>query len=129
MNKLKGYIALTGLFTIGVGIPYIFGLFGPTEAEVGTWGNAAIFLGVIILILSIFVTIRFFAIVLASVLLIVVLIQIPPTILWFIFHGHGISDGTPPSWFTAHWGFAIPHIFVITAGVWCLLQLYKYRKS
>ena len=53
---------------------------------------------------------------------IVGLIQIPPIILWFIFYGHEISDGTPPSSFIAHWGYSMSHIFIFLI---CVAILYK----
>ncbi|MCR4441202.1 MAG: hypothetical protein QHH10_04080 [Peptococcaceae bacterium] len=126
-NTIKKWNIVTGILTIAVGLPYVLGLYGPTEAEVRTWGNMAIILGVGILFSStnVFITKR----VLGSLLLITTLIQIPPIVLWFVFHGYGISDGTPPSSFMAHWGFSFPHIFVVLAAGWCLFLLYKPAKS
>jgi hypothetical protein len=40
-------------------------------------------------------------------------LQILPIALWWQFHRQGISDGTPPSAFVAHWGFSAPHIALL----------------
>ncbi|SEN56212.1 hypothetical protein SAMN05444955_11456 [Lihuaxuella thermophila] len=40
------------------------------------------------------------------------LAQLPPIALWMVFHGSGISDGTPPSDFVAHWAWALPHLLL-----------------
>ena len=47
---------------------------------------------------------------------IVALLQVPPVLLWFAFHGSGISDGTPPSTFVAHWAYSIPHLALLAAS-------------
>lgn len=128
--KLKRLTGITGLLSVAVGLPYILGLYGPTEAEVRTWGITAIILGCGILVFlvsgGLSITAKH---ILGSMLLIAALIQIPPILLWFIFHGYGISDGTPPSSFVAHWGFSIPHILVLLDALWCLFLIYKPAKS
>lgn len=43
--KLRIYAMFTGLTGIGVGLPYVVRIFGPTEAEVVLWGKAAILTG------------------------------------------------------------------------------------
>ena len=47
---------------------------------------------------------------------IVALLQVPPILLWLAFHGSGISDGTPPSTFVAHWAYSIPHLALLAAS-------------
>lgn len=48
---------------------------------------------------------------------ILALLQVPPVVLWFAFHGSGISDGTPPSTFVAHWGYSVPHLVLLGASL------------
>lgn len=45
------------------------------------------------------------------------LLQGLPIVLWFLFHGSGISDGSPPSSFVAHWGFSLPHIALLAVSL------------
>jgi len=48
------------------------------------------------------------------------LLQILPSILWFLFNGTGISDGSPPSDFVASWIYSLPHISIGLLGVLCI---------
>lgn len=97
-----------GILSIIVGLTYAKGLYGPTESEVAFWGYMSIIMGIVtalirnrIIILSLMICILNIA------------MQILPISLWFSFHGRGISDGTPPSDFIAHWGFSLPHILIL----------------
>jgi hypothetical protein len=113
-----------GILTILTGLLYLFRVFGPTESEVFTWGILAVILGGVIVLLRInkYKLTNFIKMVLAFFL---VLIQIPAIILWFSFHGSGISDGTPQSNFVAHWIFAIPHMMIVLLGVVLIVSLFK----
>ncbi len=51
----------------------------------------------------------------------VALLQVPPIILWFVFHGSGIADG--PSPFAAHWGYTIPHLTLLITSPLILYYL------
>lgn len=57
------------------------------------------------------------------------LIQIPAIILWLLFNGHGISDGSPPSSFVAHWIFAIPHLVIVLLGIILIKSLLKNKHA
>lgn len=118
-SSLKCYKIIGAICSIIVSIPYIIHAYGTTEAEVVTWGMFSLAWGIILLFLSISM---YEKIVTYIGFLIVGLIQIPPIILWFIFHGHGISDWTSPSSFIAHWGYSMPHIIIFLI---CVAILYK----
>ncbi|MBN2389756.1 MAG: hypothetical protein JXR84_03470 [Anaerolineae bacterium] len=111
-----------GVGAILLGLPYIFHAFGPTEAEVVTWGKVSLYTGLILTLLAIVIgrsPKKLFRGILALGYLFLALLQVLPIFLWFTFHGMGISDGTPPSPFVAHWGYAIPHLAeqVVSLGV------------
>ena len=59
---------------------------------------------------------------------ILALLQVPPILLWFAFHGSGISDGTPPSAFVAHWAYSIPHLAVLAASVAMVRNLLSWLR-
>jgi hypothetical protein len=106
--------------SIAVGGLYVFQAFGPTEAEVATWGIVAIFWGIALIILATasgqrpHVISKFFV---SLGYLGLALFQIFPIFLWFQYSGRGISDGTPPSAFVAHWWYAFPHLAVLLVSI------------
>ena len=113
-----------------LGLPYIVGLFGPTEAEVRLWGIVSLGLGVGLCILSLALEDRegwMPKIVLALGYLAVAMLQILPIILWFEFHGRGISDGTPPSAFGANWVFSIPHLALFAVSIAVLFLIFRRK--
>lgn len=95
---------------MALGLLYTGYAFGPTEAEVAGWGRVAIILGVALILVTAARAVATSA--MALVVSATALIQLPPIVLWFVFHGSGISDGTPPSSFVAHWAYALPHAIV-----------------
>lgn len=123
-SSLKYYKIIGAICSIFVSIPYIIYAYGPTEREVVYWGMFSFAWGVILLFLSISMNNRGISekIVTYIGFFIIGLIQIPPIILWFTFHGYGISDYTPPSSFIAHWGYGMPHIIIFLI---CIAILYK----
>ena len=121
-------LTLGGAGSIALGLAYVHHAFGPTEAEVVLWGRISIWLGLTLFLLT--VGFRHSKSRAVKGLLglgwgIVALLQLPPILLWLALHGSGISDGTPPSAFVAHWAYAIPHVAVLAASaatVWSLLM-------
>lgn len=107
-----------GILSIIVGLIYAKGMYGPTESEVGVWGYMSIIMGIVIVITgnrSIILSLMLYILNIAM--------QILPISLWFSFHGRGISDGTPPSNFVAHWGFSLPHILILALSSIVVLYL------
>lgn len=97
-----------GVLSIIVGLMYAEGIYGPTESEVVFWGYISIIMGIVTaLIGNRSISLNFILCILNIAL------QISPISLWFSFHGRGISDGTPPSNFIAHWVFSLPHILIL----------------
>ena len=98
---------------------YVLHAFGPTEAEVVLWGRVSIYLGLAVVPLTVGAWRSHSRIIKGVAGLgwgIVALLQVPPILLWFAFHGSGISDGTPPSTFVAHWAFSLPHLALLAAS-------------
>ncbi len=123
MNKLS-FMAGGPIGAVLLGLVYISGLSGPTESEVGLWGMLSLGAGVVLGYLYFSVgesNRRTSDLLLALVFILVGLFQILPSMLWFEFHDLSISDGTPPSPFVAHWGYAIPHIVLL---VTCLASAF-----
>ena len=118
-----------GFGAILLGLPYIFHAFGPTEAEVVIWGEVSLCMGVVLLFLAIGLgrsKKRLMKVALALGYTILAPLQVPPVVVWFAFHGSGISDGTPPSTFVAHWGYSVPHLVLLGAS---LLVVYDILRA
>ena len=63
----------------------------------------------------------------ALLLMVVELAHLLPALLWMLFHGRGISDGTPPAAFVAHWAYALPHLAVAFLDNVALQRLLRGR--
>ncbi|MGC9523079.1 MAG: hypothetical protein ACP5HG_14495 [Anaerolineae bacterium] len=119
-------LAILGSLTAAaLGLPYVTYAFGPTEAEVADWGQITFYIGLGLAILAVVgrrLGYGFMRVLLAIGMSALALMQLPPALLWFVFHNSGISDGTPPSAFVAHWAYALPHIAVAAL---CLAAVYQ----
>ncbi|HCF51542.1 MAG TPA: hypothetical protein DER60_14745 [Syntrophomonas sp.] len=118
-NRKSILMILLAIGSILLGYSYAHELYGPLESEVELWGYFSEGLGASLLILAFFTT---HGIGTRLLLYIGTVIQIPPIILWFIFHSGEITD-YPPAFsdnFVAHWAFSIPHIFLIILCLWIL---------
>jgi hypothetical protein len=105
--------------SIALGLTYVLHAFGPTEAQVVLWGWISIYLGLAVVPLTVGPWLSHSRIIQGVVGLgwgIVASLQVPPIVLWFAFHGSGISDGTPPSTFVAHWAYSMPHLALLAAS-------------
>lgn len=111
MKSSRALMVATGLLSILIGSTYTLRLYGPTEAEVYEWGRVAVTAGVLSIGAAVVLPwVAGIKAILTAGYLILGLMQVPPVILWFVFHGTGISDYTPQSGFVAHWAYAIPHM-------------------
>lgn len=85
-------------------------------------------MGVLLLFLAVVLgrsKVRLAKVALASGYIILVLLQVPPVVLWFTFHGSNICDGTPPSTFVAHWGYSVPHLVLLGASLMVVYDLVR----
>ncbi|WP_010174162.1 hypothetical protein [Bacillus coahuilensis] len=112
----RGLKLILSALCIIVGFLYYWEVFGQTEESVSRWGLISILSGLVIIPFSFFNN-KVAKILTTSIIAVVVVIQIPPIILWFVFHGSGITDGTPPSDFVAHWLYSFPHIMITVIGL------------
>lgn len=118
MRKLK-WIWITAWGAVLLGLPYVLRAFGPTEAEVVRWGEISVGVGIalgIAWLISRLVPYGFLRWLLMLGAAAVALLQPFPVWLWLVFHGNGISDGTPPASFVAHWTYALPHLVLFITG-------------
>mgnify|MGYP006291782947 CR=1 FL=1 len=133
--KWRWIVSLIGAGSLFLGMAYVAHVFGPTEAEVVTWGKMSVGLGVALGIWGIIGGIGPSGLVRVNAALLCggsAVLQVLPIMLWVTFHGSGISDGTPPSPFVAHWGYALPHVaLLVLSGVtiWRLKNPPKDEKS
>jgi hypothetical protein len=113
--------------SILLGLPYLVRAFGPTEAEVVSWGRVAITTGIALAALVLLLWRQrhhqWTRIALSLGYGWLALLQVLPIVLWLLFHGMGISDGSPPSPFSAHWAYALPHLALFVLSVFILRQL------
>ena len=133
--KWRWIVSLIGAGSLFLGMAYVAHVFGPTEAEVVTWGKMSVGLGVALGIWGIIGGIGPSGLVRVNAALLCggsAVLQVLPIMLWVTFHGSGISDGTPPSPFVAHWGYALPHVALLVlsvATIWRLKNPPKDEKS
>jgi len=126
--KKVAVMLIGGVGAILLGLPYIYYVFGPMEAEVASWGEVSLYTGIVLTLLAIVIgrsAKKLFRGILALGYLFLALLQVLPIFLWFTFHGTGISDGTPPSAFVAHWVYALPHIVLLIAGLAVIALTFK----
>lgn len=126
--KKVAVMLIGGVGAVLLGLPYIFHAFGPTEAEVVSWGEVSLYTGIGLTLLAVVIgrsAKKLFRGVLALGYLFLALLQVLPIYLWFTFHGTGISDGTPPSPFVAHWVYAIPHVVLLIVGLAVIASVFK----
>ena len=116
--------SIVGVLAALTGLLYVFRVFGPTEQEVIAWGILSVILGGCVVLFGININI-FTNFVEIGLVFFLVLIQIPAIILWLLFNGRGISDGSPPSSFIAHWIFAIPHMVIVLLGIILIISILK----
>jgi hypothetical protein len=118
---------LGGIGSILVGLPYVFHAFGPIEAEVVTWGRLSLYLGIGLILLLIGIgrsNGRVAKVFLSLGYTGLALFQMLPILLWFAFHGSGISDGSPSNAFVAHWSYSLPHLAILIMSLVVLYQLW-----
>lgn len=117
-------MTIGGLGAAVLGLLYANYAFGPTEAEVATWGRAALIGGVGLVLGAIVVKHTRSApvrLVLGLASAAMALFNVIPAIFWAMFHGRGISDGSPPTSFVADWALGLPHLAVAAV---CLFAAY-----
>lgn len=116
-----------GVGAIVLGLPYVYRAFGPTEAEVVLWGKVSLYIGIVLVLLSLVAGHKRARVVIKPILglgyLILSLLQVPAILLWLLVHR--ISDSRPPSSFVASWGHATPHIILLTVCVFILSRLFR----
>jgi len=113
-GRARGFVLSAAMGSVLVGLPYALRLFGSVEAEVVHWGRVAIGLDSLLLALACIVRgsriTAGVAAVLAALAAAVAMLQVPPAILWVLFHGQPITDGSPPGGFVGHWALSLPHV-------------------
>jgi len=118
-----------------LGLAYVLRVFGPTEAEVAFCGVVALALGALLLAVAGAVWARHAPLSAASVAMVVAmcaalaLLQVLPVLLWVLFHGQPISDGSPPSAFRAHWAFSLPHVLVALLALGAAFRLLRAQRA
>ena len=125
-------MSMGALGAIALGLPYLLRSFGPTEAEVVTWGWVCLCVGVllsVLLLVDYTHGVVWKRIVLGLGFLTLALLQLLPIILWVAFHGSGISDGSPPAMFVAHWGYGMPHLVLLAVSVAVVYHLAQRRAA
>ncbi len=126
--KTDLFMLIGAVGAILLGLAYLLHAFGPTEAEVVTWGRISLFIGIVLVLLSSSLGHRHSASIKAILgvgYAVLALLQVLPIFLWFAFDGTGISDGTPPSSFVAHWVYALPHLVLLSLSLVAFYRLYK----
>lgn len=107
-----------------LGFVYIFGAFGPIDIAVVWWGQVSVGLGIALGILTLIGGAKRtrLPLILGLGYAVLVVLQIPPVILWFACHGSGIEREGP---FVAHWGYAIPHIILLAIGALTVVRVFR----
>ena len=125
MSQIK-LLWIGSLGTIAIGLPYIFGLFDPTEVAYAYRGKVSVYAGIALLILS-WVSGEKRNLVSGGLVLgfsSVALLQVVPVWFWF---SYGMSDRTPPGSLVA-WIYAIPHLFLFALCVFIVFRIFEMWK-
>ena len=124
---------ITGISSVLTGLLYLFHVFGPTETEIVMWGKTAILAGSVLCALALVAQLThpqpIITLSLLVNLMLIALLQIPPIYLWLVSHGSGISDGSPPDAFIAHWIFALPHSVLLILSLIILVRLSPWHQT
>lgn len=126
--KTDLFMLIGAVGAILLGLAYLLHAFGPTEAEVVTWGRISLFIGIVLVLLLVGLEYRHsvsIKVILGLGYAVLALLQVLPIFLWFAFDSIGISDGTPPSAFVAHWVYAFPHLVLLSLSLVAFYRLYK----
>lgn len=126
--KTDLFMLIGAVGAILLGLAYLLHAFGPTEAEVVTWGRISLFIGIVLVLLLVGLEYRHsvsIKVILGLGYAVLALLQVLPIFLWFAFDSIGISDGTPPSAFVAHWVYALPHLVLLSLSLVASYRLYK----
>ena len=138
IKKQDLFLYIISIVSILISLPYLFYNFG-TDANESTitFGVGSLILG-LILILAKFIekyskTKEFEILTTNSILsnlALLAIIQIVPSILWFMFNNTTITDSTSNTGFIARWFYSIPHIFISVLAIILLVERYKaYKES
>lgn len=124
---------ITGVSSVLTGLLYLLQVFGPTETEIVTWGKTAILAGIVLCALALVAQLThpqsIITLSLLVNLMLIALLQILPIYLWLVSHGSGISDGSPPEAFIAHWIFALPHSVLLILSLIILVRLSPWHHT
>ncbi|KKM09421.1 hypothetical protein SY88_18895 [Clostridiales bacterium PH28_bin88] len=127
-QHLTGLCVLAGVLAIIMGLVYITNLPGLTSDATGStllWGWLVLLNGMFALWLALRgnqghgsnkagIRIR---------LGLMFLMQLPPILLWFLYHGQVISDG--PVGPVGNWLWSLPHITLAVASAYAIYQLFS----
>jgi len=110
-----------------MGLIYIFNPYNLTSDAAPTtafWGKIAVLAGIIALLAvkGLKRNLRLRKLILSIDLMAIILLQLPPVFLWFVFNGTIVSDG--PGGPHGRWFWSIPHIIVTGAVAYSLYHLF-----
>jgi len=120
-------ISISAFLAVIIGLTYILNLYGLTNDASPTsafWGWMAVVYGAIAILTMkpIERYIRLRKIVLSIDLLSLVLLQLPPVFLWFLFSGKVVSDSHEGP--VGHWIWSVPHIILALVAAYSLYHLF-----
>ena len=107
---------VTGALAAVVGSLVVARAFGPTEAEVVSWGRLSVVAGLAAIALAFLqrnADRPYLRAATAWALASIASGQVPSIIQWSLFPAAGVSAGLPTSPFVAHWAYALPHAAVL----------------
>ncbi len=125
-HKVQILLLILAAATFTVGYTYTHGYYGWVEIAVLVWGYFAQLLGIILFCLFLYSFIAFGSSTIKLTLFLNIIIQVPPILLWFIFHGGEITEPRN-SQFIAHWAYSLMHIFILVVCV-LVWKLFKGPK-
>lgn len=120
MKRLAANINLTtlsGFFAVTLGLFYIVNVPQMTNDAISSttiWGLVAMSTGIFTAFLTIKRTGWIFSCILLSF---IILLQVPPIALWFIFNGTIVGEPGTPSAPIGHWAWAVPHTFLAVLSI------------
>ena len=113
----RNVIVIVGILSISLGLVYYLNLPQMTNDAISTttlWGRVALLVGLLTALSALSKRTGW---VISTLLVVIVLLQIPPVALWFIFNGTIVGELGTPNAPVGHWAWAVPHILLAVLSI------------
>ncbi|MBM7854325.1 small-conductance mechanosensitive channel [Desulfohalotomaculum tongense] len=131
-KKFMCLMVFSGISSMVIGLPYILKIFSSVKTELTSWGIASVFIGFLLIASAVAVShinTKIIRAVLALEYSVLVLLQVPPVMLWLSENSTYIAVGTGSGQLAGHWAFSIPHLVLMLMGVAVIYRMLQFNLS